>query len=117
MEDSILQTIMSMLGAPDDFELDVLIHINSTFMTLNQLGVGPYNGYAITSKSDKWSDYIGPASTKFEAIKTYIYLKVKLAFDPPINSTLVQSIKDQISELEWRLNTQAESKLMQEVVR
>jgi len=76
-------------------------------MSLNQLGVGPLEGYSISGIEEKWSDFLG-AVTNVEAIKSYIYLKVRLLFDPPSNSFLVEAINNQILELEWRLAVQVE---------
>ena len=76
-------------------------------MVLNQLGVGPKQGFFIRNKDAKWTDYIVDESN-IESIKTYIYLRVRLLFDPPTNSFLVEAIKSQIAEIEWRLNVQAE---------
>ena len=107
---SILFTIKKMLGITNDydhFDTDIMININMALLTLNQIGVGPEEGYAIRDEGDLWIDYLGD-SVKLEAVKTFIYLKVRLAFDPPANSFLIEAMKDQISEIEWRLNAQAE---------
>lgn len=110
--DSILTSIKKMLGIVEDYEhfdQDIIIHINSAFFNLKQLGVGPPEGYAITDKSNTWSEFI-PTEDKlrFEAVKSYIYLKVKKIFDPPLNSSILESINTQINEYEWRLNVAAE---------
>jgi hypothetical protein len=110
VEDSILNSIKKLLGiAPDytQFDSDVIMHINSVFMVLNQLGIGPEEGFRITNADDKWTDYI-TNDDNLDAIKTYIHLKVKIAFDPPLNSTVMEAHKQMISELEWRLNVQSE---------
>ena len=91
------------------FDDDILIHINSAFMILNQLGVGPIAGFSISDSSKKWKDYI-PEIQNLEAVKTYIHLKVKIVFDPPLSTTVMEALKQTISELEWRLNVNAESK-------
>lgn len=105
---SILEDIKKMLGVVDNnFDTDIIIHINSTFMILNQLGIGPLDGFSISDSNKKWIDYI-PDKTNLDGIKTYIYLKVKLIFDPPINSTVIESINKTITELEWRLNLNVE---------
>lgn len=104
--DSILISIKKLLGIDaycDQFDTDVLLHINSVFMILNQLGVGPANGFVVTSNTEKWSDFIGDDQT-IESVKTYVFLKVKLIFDPPQSSAAIESINRLISELEWRLN-------------
>lgn len=107
---SILTSIKKLLGIEEDytqFDADIIPHINTALMTLNQLGVGPENGFAIQDKTTVWTDFIGPR-TDIEAIKTFVYFKTRLAFDPPQNSFLVEAIKQQITELEWRINIQAE---------
>lgn len=107
---SILTSIKKLLGIAEDythFDQDIIIHINSMFLTLNQLGVGPRDGFSIEDSSTKWTDYISDVK-KLEAVKTYIYLKVKLIFDPPLNSSVLESYKQIISELEFRLNVEVE---------
>ena len=103
---SILDSIKQMLGvrAEDDaFDKELIIHINGALMILNQLGVGPVEGYAITSKDNVWTEFIG-ARTDLELIKTAIFLRVSLSFDPPQNSFLVSSMEKQIEEFDWRIN-------------
>lgn len=109
--ESILTSIKMLLGMPEDYiayDDQVTIHINSVFMILTQLGVGPEEGFAIKDKEAVWNDYISD-ETKSELIKSYVYLKVKLLFDPPSNSSVIESINRQIDEFEWRLNVKAES--------
>lgn len=108
--DSILTTIKKLLGITeeyDHFDQDLIIHINSAFMTLAQLGVGPKDGFAIQSVNDTWSDFM-PNNPKLESVKTYIGLKVRLIFDPPTSSFVLDAYKNVIAELEWRLNVEAE---------
>lgn len=108
MTDSILLTVKKMLGnseAYDAFDVDIIASINSVFLTLNQLGVGP-SGFQITGDSEEWSDFVDPA--KYPGIQSYVYLKVRLLFDPPTNSFLVENIQKRIDEFEFRLNVQAE---------
>lgn len=112
MNDSILTSIKKMLGIAEEythFDTDIIIHINTVFMTLNQLGVGPSSGFKIEDNSKLWMDYISD-DDDLEAVKTYIYLKVKLVFDPPLSSAVMSVIQQSITELEWRLNVQTESK-------
>lgn len=112
MDDSILISIKKMLGMEENynvFDTDIIIHINTIFMTLNQLGVGPSSGFKIEDNSAIWSEYIDEDSD-LEAVKTYIYLKVKLLFDPPLSSSVIEVMKQSIAELEWRLNVQTSSK-------
>ena len=97
--DSILTSIKKLLGIAEDYEafdMDIIIHINSAFMILNQLGVGPDEPFTITDKNDLWTDFI--SDTKLETVKSYIYLKVKMMFDPPSSSFILNAMKDQISE-------------------
>lgn len=112
MDDSILISIKKMLGMEENynvFDTDIIIHINTIFMTLNQLGIGPSSGFKIEDDSAIWSEYIDEDSD-LEAVKTYIYLKVKLLFDPPLSSSVIEVMKQSIAELEWRLNVQTSSK-------
>lgn len=111
MEESILTSIKKMLGIEENyniFDTDIIIHINTIFMTLNQLGIGPSSGFKIEDDSTTWSEYIDEDSD-LEAVKTYIYLKVKLLFDPPLSSSVIEVMKQSITELEWRLNVQTSS--------
>lgn len=104
--DSILTSVKKMLGITEDYEhfdADLIMHINSVFMILTQLGVGPSKGFSIEDKSAVWGDFISNSSN-LEAVKSYIYLKVKLLFDPPLSSAVMESMNRMISELEWRLN-------------
>lgn len=111
MNDSILTSIKKLLGITEEYEhfdQDIIIHINSVFMILNQLGVGSSNGFSITDKTAVWSDFISEG-TNLESVKSYIYLKVRLLFDPPTTSAVIESMNRMISELEFRLNVSAES--------
>lgn len=110
---SILDTIKKMLGLDDTldaFDVDILVHINSAFTVLYQLGVGKATPFSISDGTKKWSDFL-ESNLDIEAVKSYIYLKVKLAFDPPQNSFSIDAINRQINELEWRLTAIAESEL------
>lgn len=109
--ESILQSIKKLLGMTEDytaFDADIIIHINSVFMILNQLGIGPANGFSISDENTVWSDYLPEDNKNFEAVKTYIYLKTKIVFDPPMSSAVMEAMRQMISELEWRLNVEAE---------
>lgn len=104
--DSILTSVKKLLGIAeeyDTFDTDIIIHINSVFMILTQLGVGPKEGFSISDASSSWSEFISDGP-KMEAVKSYMYAKVRLLFDPPSSSTVMQSLNSIISELEWRLN-------------
>jgi hypothetical protein len=110
MESSILISIKKLLGIEEEythFDSDIIMYINSAFMNLNQLGVGIVGGFKIEDDEPVWDDFIGER-LDLEGIKTFIYLKVRLIFDPPQMGYLVDAIKDQIKELEWRLNVQVE---------
>ena len=110
MDDSILTSVKKLLGIPEDydpFDKDVVMHINTVFFSLNQIGVGPPNGFVISDKTTTWGEYLTD-STNLEAVKSYIYLKVRLLFDPPTSSVIIESINRQITELEWRLNVAVE---------
>lgn len=108
MEDSILKSTKKILGLDPDyvvFDLDIITHINSAFSTLNQLGVGPTGGFVINDDEALWSDFIPDNNNAYNSVKTYVFLKTRLAFDPPTTSYLLSTYEKQISELEWRLNT------------
>lgn len=111
--DSILTSIKKLLGIGEEdtaFDMDITIHINSALMILTQLGVGPPNGFTIEDKDDLWSDFISPDDKSFESVKTYMYLKVKLVFDPPPSSAVIEVFNKNIKELECRLRDAADSK-------
>ena len=108
--ENILDSIKKLLGIDEmdlNFDQELIMHINSVFMVLNQLGVGPVGGFKISSLEETWTDFVG-ARLDLESVKSYIYLKVRLLFDPPQNSFLVGSIEKQIEEHEWRLQAQVE---------
>ena len=109
-ENSILISIKKLLGIDKDyvqFDQDIIININSALMSLTQLGVGPQSGFKIRGEEETWNDFIGER-IDFESVKTYVYLKVRLIFDPPQSNYLIENIKEQLKEIEWRLNFQAE---------
>lgn len=104
--DSILTSIKKMLGIEETYEhfdQDIIININSAMSILTQLGIGPETGFSIRDKTTLWSDYL-PANTNVEMVKTYIYLKVKLVFDPPTSSAVLSSYERIIAETEWRIS-------------
>lgn len=110
MGTTILGSIKKLIGINDsdlNFDQELMMHINSVFMTLHQLGVGPTNCFSISSEEDDWDSFMG-TRTDLESVKSYIYLKVRLLFDPPQNSFLVKSIEEQIKEYEWRLQLHVE---------
>jgi hypothetical protein len=109
--DSILDSTKKMLAIESDdtgFDLDIITHINGVFTTLQQLGIGPSEGFMITDKDAVWASFLGV--DKFNAVKSYMYLKVRLLFDPPSSSSVLAAFERQITELEWRLNVLAEGK-------
>ena len=111
--ESILTSIKKLLGMTEDYTAyddQIIIHVNSVFMILTQIGVGPEDGFAIKDKEAAWNDFVSD-ETKLELVKSYVYLKVKLLFDPPSNSSVIESINRQINEFEWRLNVKAESNI------
>ena len=106
---SILTDTKKVLGIAEDytaFDTDIVMHINSVFSTLNQLGIGPVNGFMIESKDNDWDDFT--KDTNLNPIRSYIYLRVKILFDPSGTSFVLESMKEQIKELEWRLNVHRE---------
>lgn len=110
--ESILTSIKKLLGITEEYEhfdVDIIMHINSVLMILTQLGVGPPEGFLIQDETSTWTDFV-PDTMKIEAIKSYMYLKVKLLFDPPLSSAVMESYNRQIRELEWRITSEAESK-------
>lgn len=110
--DSILTSIKKLLGITEEYEhfdQDIIMHINSVFSVLTQLGVGPAEGFRIEDDGAEWSEFLQD-DFRLEFVKTYIYLKVRLAFDPPLSSAVIESINRQISELEWRINVSVDPK-------
>jgi hypothetical protein len=108
--DSILTSIKKVLNVPADytaFDVDILMHINSVFSTLQQLGIGPENGFMIEDASPTWDTFLG-TDLRLNAVKSYVYLRVRLLFDPPTTSYLIEAQNKQIQELEWRLNVTRE---------
>lgn len=111
MDESILISIKKSLGIAAEytvFDADIIMHINSVFMILNQLGVGPYEIFRIEDDMATWADFVND-NEELDAAKSYIYLKVKMLFDPPTGTALIESNDRIIRELEWRLNVQSES--------
>lgn len=110
MDDSILDSIKKILGMPPDydaFDTDLVIHINSVFGILAQLGVGPAGGFSISDNTTLWKAYLGD-SKDLEMVKSYMALKVRLVFDPPTIAAVMDAMKEQIREYEWRLNVQVD---------
>lgn len=104
--ESILTSIKKLLGIAEEYEhfdADIVMHINSVFSILTQLGVGPSNGFSIEDKEAKWHDFIGE-DKGIEMVKSYMHLKVKLLFDPPLSSSVKEAMSEMIREFESRLS-------------
>lgn len=109
--ESILNSIKKLLGLSEGqthFDPDIIMHVNSVFSSLTQMGVGPSDGFRIQDDLNSWEEFI-QGSTKIDLVKSYMHLRVKLLFDPPLNSAVIAAMKEDIKEMEWRLNTIAES--------
>lgn len=107
---SILDDVKKMLGLGvgyTAFDTDVIIHINSTFSTLHQLGIGTVDPFEIVDNTATWSQFLG-ANKLINSAKTYMFLKVRMYFDPPATSFSQTAMNEQIRELEWRLNAAAD---------
>ncbi len=107
--DSILDTTKKLLGFESDytaFDLDIITHINSVFSTLQSLGVGPSEGFMITDKEAVWDEFTG--LDNMNSVKSYMFMRVRMMFDPPTTSFHLESLKKMAEEIEWRLHVQAE---------
>lgn len=116
MNNSILTTIKKLLGIAEDythFDSDIIAHINSVFFILHQLGVGPEDGFSISGTGETWGDYFADGAA-LNAVQTYVHLRVKLLFDPPASSAVLEAYNAQIKELEWRLNVAVSGKAYEE---
>lgn len=105
--ESILVSVKKLLGIPEEvkvFDLDIMMNINAAIATLRQIGVGPNEGYTVTSKDETYEDYLGEEFSETALVKMYLFHKTKLGFDPPQSSIAVEVIKEMIREDEWRLN-------------
>lgn len=110
ISNSILETIKKLIGIDKNygvFDLDLIVAINSSFMILNQLGIGPDKPFSIKDSSSTWKDFFGDEEM-FELAKSYIYLRARLLFDPPSSGVLHEAVERQISEFEWRMHVQAD---------
>lgn len=110
MEQSILKSTKKILGVAEDytvFDLDIITHINAAFSTLTQLGIGPPEGFMIEDDSEEWGSFIADDS-QYNSVKSYVFLRVKLLFDPPATSFNIAALERQIEEHEWRLNSHRE---------
>ena len=107
---SILMSVKNLLNVEYDdpaFDTQIGMAINGVFMTLHQIGIGPDEGFAITEANTTWSDFSND-TTLIETVKMYVFMKVRMIFDPPASSIVADAFNSQINELEWRLNVQAE---------
>ena len=105
MQESILVSVKKLLGIAPEYEVfdtDIILHINSALSVLTQLGIGPSKGYMIRDANDLWSDFVKD-DPRQELLKVYVYLRVRLIFDPPSSSSVIEAINNQIKEYEWRL--------------
>ena len=112
MMESILISIKKLLGLMPEytyFDDDIIVHINTAFAALNQLGVGPAEGFIIVDENSEWGDVT--TEKNLSMIKSYIYLKVRTLFDPPTSSVLMESINRNIAELEWRIFLEGDPKI------
>lgn len=110
MTNSILDSTKKVLGVDSAytvFDVDILMHINTTFSKLNQLGIGPVEGFAIEDAATEWDAFLGD-DLRLNGVKSYMYLNVRMLFDPPTTSYLITAMKEQKDELEWRLSVQRE---------
>jgi hypothetical protein len=113
---SILNSIKKVLNVPADnadFDQDILMHNNSVFSTLSQLGVGPDEGFRIDDQTTEWSAFLN-GDNRLNNVKSYMYLRVRLLFDPPGTSFHITALEKQVEELTWRINLQREDELWTE---
>ena len=119
MSGSILNNTKKILGIAEDynvFDTDIIIHINSVLNTVTQLGIGPEEGFMIEDSAATWVDFIGN-DKRLNAVKSYVYLRVRLLFDPPATSYLIAAVNEQCREMEWRLNVTREGEAWTEPTR
>jgi len=115
--ESILTSIKKLLGIEESynhFDPDLIMHINSVFSILTQIGVGPSDGFVITGAAETWQDFLNDLNL-FALVKSYMHLKVKLLFDLPLSSAAIESINRQIAEFEWRLAVAADQSREEEI--
>lgn len=116
--ESILTSIKKMLGVDEaytHFDPDIIMHINSALNVLQQLGVGPKEGFSIEDKSASWTDFVSDKKT-VQMVKSYVYLKVRIIFDPPTTSSVLEAFKEQAAEYEWRLNVAVDPEAQNESI-
>jgi hypothetical protein len=114
METSILKSTKKLLGlepADTTFDLDIITHINTAFSVLHDLGVGPVEGFVVEDEMTEWDDFLDEDDpVQMSKIKTCVYLRARMLFDPPTQTSLIDAIKAQLQEAEWRLNANREAK-------
>lgn len=112
MEQSILKSTKKILGIAlddDSFDVDVITHINAAFSTLNDIGVGFESGFAIEDETPVWTDFLADELVMLSKVKSVIYLRVRLLFDPPTSGFMLTAMQEQLKEAEWRLNVNREA--------
>ena len=117
MDESILMSVKKLLGPSSentDFDVDILIHINSVMSILQQLGIGPKEGFYVEDANTTWHDFLGEDSLHLTMVRSYMAAKVKILFDPPVSSAVMDSLNRVCSEFEWRANVAAENKDLEE---
>lgn len=111
MSQSILDSTKKSLGVPTDYDVfdpDIIMHINTVMSTLYQLGVGPTTPFTIDDNSETWEQFLAEDTSVLAMVRSYVYIRVKLLFDPPTTSFAIDALKKTAEEYEWRLNVQAE---------
>lgn len=110
--ESIFLSTKKMLGIAEEdksFDDDLIMHINSVFSILNQLGVGPSDGFVITGEDESWDEFlVDDKKNRLQVIKSYMYQRVRIIFDPPSTGVLNEALERQIKELEWRIYVQSD---------
>lgn len=112
MDENIFDSIKTLLGPDasyDVFDTEIVIHINTALSVLTQLGVGPAEGFMVVGADETWGDFIGDDKV-LNMVKSYVYMKVKMAFDPPISSSVLSAYQEACKEYEWRLNVAVDPK-------
>lgn len=112
MNESILDSTKKILGLGVDytvFDHDIITHLNSALVMVGQLGIGPEDGFMVTGSTETWDDFLG-GYIMYNTVKSYVYLRVRILFDPPATSFHTKAIEDQLRELEWRISIQRETR-------
>lgn len=109
--ESILTSVKKLLGIPEEceeFDADIIMHINSALFTLCQLGIGPESPFVIFSQDETYADFLGDFESIYQPVKTYLYYKARLGFDPPSSTSVIACIEEMTKETEWRLRAMSE---------